>query len=128
MIRPTPLLLSALLLSNASFAWSQAPTPGKTEVLIPKSKGKKKKPKKIPYAQRINLNGASREELMKVPTIDAQTADKIIAGRPYKTTGELLIRNIVPGAHFWTIKEKVTAGPTGPKKPAATSGKVPAKK
>lgn len=70
----------------------------------------RKKPAKIPYEKRMNLNGASREELMTLPTVDAATADKIIAGRPYKMSAELLTRNIIPGAHFWTIKPKVTAG------------------
>ena len=81
------------------------PTPS-TKVPLPS----RKKPPKIPYEQRVNLNGASREELMKLPLVDGPQADKIIAGRPYKLSGELLTRNIVPGAHFWTIKEKVTAG------------------
>ena len=81
------------------------PTPS-TKVPLPS----RKKPPKIPYEQRVNLNGASREELMKLPLVDGPQADKIIAGRPYKLSGELLTRNIVPGAHFWTLKEKVTAG------------------
>lgn len=81
------------------------PTPA-TKVPLPS----RKKPAKIPYEKRINLNGASREELMTLPTVDAATADRIIAGRPYKMSAELLTRNIVPGAHFWTIKPKVTAG------------------
>lgn len=81
------------------------PTPS-TKVPLPS----KKKPAKIPYEKRMNLNGASREELMTLPTVDAATADKIIAGRPYKVSAELLTRNIIPGAHFWTLKPKVTAG------------------
>jgi DNA uptake protein ComE-like DNA-binding protein len=88
------------------------PTPS-TKVPLPS----RKKPPKIPYEQRVNLNGASREELMKIPAVDAATADRIIAGRPYKMSAELLTRNIVPGAHFWTIKDKVTAGKySGPAK------------
>ena len=89
------------------------PSPNQPLVPTPASKvplPSKQKPAKIPYEKRINLNGASREELMTLPTVDAATADRIIAGRPYKMSAELLTRNIVPGAHFWTIKPKVTAG------------------
>lgn len=96
------------------------PNPGAPLTPTPAAKvplPSRKKPPKIPYEQRINLNGASREELMTLPTVDAATADRIIAGRPYKLSGELLTKNIVPGAHFFTIKGKVTAGKyTGPAK------------
>jgi DNA uptake protein ComE-like DNA-binding protein len=81
------------------------PTPAQ-KVPLPSTK----KAPKIPYEKRLNLNAASREELMKLPTVDAATADRIIAGRPYKVTAELLIRNVVPGAHFYTVKDLVTAG------------------
>lgn len=89
--------------------------PNPNAPLVPKSATKvpvprRQKPEKIPYEKRMNLNGASREELMTLPAVDGATADRIIAGRPYKMSAELLTRNIVPGAHFWTIKPKVTAG------------------
>lgn len=101
--------------------------------LVPKASApvplpSKKKPVKLPYEKRVNLNAASREELMKVPTVDGPTADRIIANRPYKVTGELLVRNVVPGAHFWTVKDLVTAGPTLEKLAAAKAAKAPAKK
>lgn len=84
----------------------------------------KKKPAKLPYEKRVNLNAASREELMKLPLVDGPQADKIIAGRPYKLSAELMTRGIVPGAHFYTLKGLVTAGPL----PGQPLGTIPTRK
>lgn len=43
----------------------------------------------------VDLNAASKEDLMKLPGVDDATADKIIAARPFKNRGELTSKSIV---------------------------------
>lgn len=43
----------------------------------------------------VDINSASKEELMTVPGIGDAIADKIIAGRPFKMKSELVSKGIV---------------------------------
>lgn len=56
---------------------------------------------------RVNLNTASVEDLRAVPGIGQGYADKIVAGRPYKSIDELVKRNIMPAAAFNRIMARV---------------------
>src|SRR5262245_35904778 len=57
----------------------------------------------------VDLNAATREQLMEVPGIGDTYADKIIAGRPYKSKAELKSKNIVPEATYTKISSHVIA-------------------
>src|SRR6185295_3959740 len=46
-------------------------------------------------APRVNLNTATKEELMTLSGMTDETADKIIAARPFKSKGQLVDKNIV---------------------------------
>ena len=52
----------------------------------------------------VNLNSASKEDLAKLPGINDELADKIIASRPFKTRGELLSKKLVTRAEFHKIR------------------------
>jgi len=56
---------------------------------------------------RLNLNAASKEDLLAVEGIGEAYADKVLAGRPYKATSELVSRNVMPVSAFEKIKDKV---------------------
>jgi competence protein ComEA len=46
-------------------------------------------------SHKVDLNTASKEDLMKLPGVDDATADKIIAGRPYSSKSELVKKNVL---------------------------------
>ena len=55
----------------------------------------------------LDLNTATREQLVAYPGIGAQYADKIIAGRPFKQRSELVSRKIMPSEVYLSIKNNL---------------------
>ena len=74
-------------------------------------KGKKPPPppKAKIIAELIDLNSASKEQLMELAGIGDVLAEKIIKGRPYRVKTELVSKNIIPKATFNKISAKVIA-------------------
>jgi DNA uptake protein ComE-like DNA-binding protein len=58
-------------------------------------------------ARRLNINQASRQEIMNILGLDADTADRIIEHRPYPTRLDLLGRMVIPDEIYRSIKDRI---------------------
>lgn len=109
-LRVPAFVLLASLACVLSAQEAMAPKPRPTSQ-NPKKKAAKKKAGII-----IDLNSASKAELMRLPGVDETMAGKIIAGRPYHSKYELVTRGIMPRGTLQTIKKNVSAHQTETKK------------
>ncbi len=57
----------------------------------------------------ININKASREELLSLPGLTEHEADRIIAERPFNDADELVKRHVIPEAEYDKIRSRVIA-------------------
>jgi DNA uptake protein ComE-like DNA-binding protein len=57
----------------------------------------------------VDINGANKAALMKLPGITDTLADKIIANRPYGSKTWLLTNNVIDATAFYGIKPLIEA-------------------
>ena len=91
------LILVASLRAVPSLAQSSAPT------ATPKSKSGP------PPAERVDINHASVDELLKIPGMTPSWAGRIVRFRPYRTKADLLDRGVLPGDVYDRIKDSIIA-------------------
>ena len=60
---------------------------------------------------RLDINSASKADLMALPGISEADALKIIASRPFKRKDELVTRKILPDGIYDKIKNQIIANP-----------------
>lgn len=59
--------------------------------------------------RRLNLNSASKEQLQQLPGISDSDAARVIAGRPYESSDQLVSRHIISRAEYDRIADRVEA-------------------
>jgi len=57
----------------------------------------------------LNVNTATKDELMSLPGVTAAEADAVIEGRPYDDPAELVKRGILPKNDYDKIADQLTA-------------------
>jgi hypothetical protein len=57
----------------------------------------------------VNINKASRQDLLSLPGMTEREADRIIADRPFADTHELVTRHAISDAEYDRIRDRVTA-------------------
>jgi DNA uptake protein ComE-like DNA-binding protein len=58
----------------------------------------------------ININKASREDLLTLPGLNDRAADRIIADRPFENAHDLVTKRIVSQSEYDQIRDRIIAG------------------
>src|SRR5829696_766245 len=104
-MRRRALVVSAALLMGSASAWAQTRTAPATP----------------PASALIDLNSASRDDLMTLEGIGEVRADAIIRARPFKAKTDLVERRLIPEALYDKIADKVMARPPPGATPTPTT-------
>jgi DNA uptake protein ComE-like DNA-binding protein len=64
-------------------------------------------------AKPVDLNSATKEQLMSLPGVSATEADRIIAGRPYNRPDDLVTRHIISAKEYGRISDLLKVGKKG---------------
>jgi competence protein ComEA len=59
--------------------------------------------------EKLDINSATKDQLDALPGIGGTYAQKIIAGRPYRTKRELVTKKVIPQSLYEKIKDQIIA-------------------
>lgn len=103
-------VLAAVLAAGAAPVKAQEAAQSQAErPKAPAKKGRAARAKAAPQVKLVDINNATKAELMTLPGITAAFADKIIEGRPYGSKSHLLTHQILPGVNYDAVKGRVIA-------------------
>jgi DNA uptake protein ComE-like DNA-binding protein len=58
----------------------------------------------------LDINSASKEDLLNLPGMTQRDADRIIAERPFKSAHELVARHVIAESEYDKISDRIIAG------------------
>jgi DNA uptake protein ComE-like DNA-binding protein len=108
------LLALAVLLVAAPSVRAQdpdAPPPARPLAKLPRAprKNRFKKPAPASNVKLVDVNHATKKELLALPGMTEPLADKVIAGRPYLSKAWLASKDVLPMGVYQGIKERIVA-------------------
>jgi len=101
-------------LAPVAQAETPSPAPAKATTAPTPTSHTKSSSAKSAKPMHIDLNSASREQLMTLPGITEASADKIIEARPFKSKDELRSKGIVTKAEYDKLASHITAKASKP--------------
>ncbi len=112
-------VLAAALALCATFAHAAEDTAPKAKAAEGITQAKKPaqnssaraKPAKKQKQLIVDINRASKAQLMKLADVDEKLAEKIIAGRPYRSKADLVTRSIIPRGTYEANRRNIVAKP-----------------
>jgi len=109
MIRSVRLIVATVALAGslAVGLLAQTQAPASKPKPAPAPAAQKAAPK--PAADLLDINTATKDQLMTLPGIGDAYAAKIIAGRPYKMKTDLKTKKVIPAATYDKIAAKIIA-------------------
>ena len=112
-------LVALCFVTGSVFGSSQAPSKKSDQTSQKKSDTQKSEKK----AAQIDINSASKQDLMTLPGIGDAYAQKIIDNRPYKAKNQLVQKKIIPQATYDKISDQIIAkqSSTGAEKKSNTT-------
>ena len=59
----------------------------------------------------VDINSASTADLLKLPGVGPVEVERIVAGRPYRTSADLATKNVLPTGAYLALRRSIVAMP-----------------
>jgi competence protein ComEA len=103
------LLIAIFLSLFALSAGAQTTATDAKKTGKPAAEAKKADTKSVADSDKLDLNTAKEEDLVKLPGIGDARAKAIVKGRPYKAKDDLVERKIISASVYEKIKDRIIA-------------------